>query len=108
MRILISSDNHIGYLEKDPLRGSDSFDSFEEVLQIALQENVDFVILGGDLFHANNPSRFTLYKTLEILKNGMRRSWTFNRDKRKLYLSATAVCRFSMYSIIVFVFRRVS
>jgi double-strand break repair protein MRE11 len=68
MKILISSDNHVGYLEKDPLRGSDSFDSFEEVLQTALQQKVDFVILGGDLFHANNPSRYTLYRTLEILK----------------------------------------
>lgn len=31
MRILVSSDNHLGYMEKDPLRGEDSFKAFEEV-----------------------------------------------------------------------------
>jgi DNA repair exonuclease SbcCD nuclease subunit len=30
--------------------------------------NVDFVLLGGDLFHDNKPSRSTLIKTIRILK----------------------------------------
>lgn len=29
---------------------------------------VDFVLLGGDLFHDNNPSRYTLHRTMELLK----------------------------------------
>jgi lysyl-tRNA synthetase class II len=29
---------------------------------------VDFVLLGGDLFHENKPSRSTLVKTIEILR----------------------------------------
>lgn len=29
---------------------------------------VDFVLLGGDLFHDNNPSRYTLHRTMSILK----------------------------------------
>jgi DNA repair exonuclease SbcCD nuclease subunit len=29
---------------------------------------VDFVLLGGNLFHENNPSRSTLVKTIEILR----------------------------------------
>jgi double-strand break repair protein MRE11 len=33
---------------------------------IALQ--VDFILLGGDLFHENKPSRSTLVKTIEILR----------------------------------------
>ena len=28
--IMISTDNHLGYLEKDPVRGEDSFRAFEE------------------------------------------------------------------------------
>lgn len=35
MRILIATDNHLGYLEKDPVRGNDSFITFEEILQQA-------------------------------------------------------------------------
>ena len=29
LRILIASDNHLGYLERDPVRGNDSFETFE-------------------------------------------------------------------------------
>lgn len=39
-RILVATDNHVGYLEKDPIRGNDSFESFEEILQIATDEEV--------------------------------------------------------------------
>ena len=41
----------MGYREKDAVVGADSFHAFEECLQIANQRNVDFVLLGGDLFH---------------------------------------------------------
>ena len=49
--ILITTDNHMGYREKDAIVGPDSFNAFEECLQIANKKNVDFVLLGGDLFH---------------------------------------------------------
>ena len=55
-KILITTDNHMGFREKDPIVGQDSFDSFEECLQIGNQKNVDFVLLGGDLFHDQRPS----------------------------------------------------
>ena len=29
---------------------------------------MDFVLLGGDLFHDNKPSRRTLYRTMEIMR----------------------------------------
>ena len=32
-KILLSTDNHLGYKEDDPIRGNDSYASFEEVLQ---------------------------------------------------------------------------
>jgi len=54
--ILITTDNHMGYREKDPQVGMDSFHAFEECLEIANEKNVDFVLLGGDLFHEQRPS----------------------------------------------------
>lgn len=69
IKILISTDNHLGYLEKDPIRGDDSFRVFEEVLQLAKANQVDMLLLGGDLFHHNKPSSYTLVKTMELLRN---------------------------------------
>ncbi|KAJ1648782.1 meiotic recombination [Dispira simplex] len=68
LRLLLATDNHLGYLEKDPVRGDDSFLAFEEILQIAQTEEVDGILLGGDLFHDNRPSRKTLYRTLKLLR----------------------------------------
>ncbi len=39
-RILIATDNHLGYLERDPIRGNDSFVAFEEVLRCAKEKQV--------------------------------------------------------------------
>lgn len=55
--ILITTDNHMGFREKDPVVGEDSFISFEECLEVANRRNVDFVLLGGDLFHDQRPSQ---------------------------------------------------
>ncbi len=61
-RIMVSTDNHIGFMERDPVRGSDSFLAFEEVLATARKKGVDMVLLAGDLFHENKPSRYTLWR----------------------------------------------
>lgn len=67
-RILLSTDNHLGYLEKDLIRGSDSFITFEEILAISQNIEPDFVLLGGDLFHDNKPSMSSLFKCTELLR----------------------------------------
>jgi double-strand break repair protein MRE11 len=59
-RIMVATDNHLGYLENDQIRGDDSFVSFEEILKVSKQENVDYLLLGGDLFHHHNPSKKTM------------------------------------------------
>lgn len=46
----------------------DSFAAFEEVLYLAKRYRCDMVLLAGDLFHDNRPSRRTLFKTMEILR----------------------------------------
>jgi len=66
--VLLATDCHIGFLEKDLIRGQDSFKTFEEILKQAVEYDVDFILLGGDLFHANKPSRTTLYKTSSLLR----------------------------------------
>ncbi|KAL5034892.1 meiotic recombination, variant 2 [Batrachochytrium dendrobatidis] len=67
-RILLATDNHLGYMEKDPIRGQDSFNSFEEILQLAQDREVDMVILGGDLFHDNKPSQKSLCTAMSLLR----------------------------------------
>jgi hypothetical protein len=43
---LVATDLHVGYGERDPVRKDDSFRTFEEVLQLAVYENVDFILCG--------------------------------------------------------------
>ena len=67
-RILIATDCHLGYLERDAVRGNDSFVTFEEILKIAKTNDVDFVLLGGDLFHENKPTRRSLHSCMALLR----------------------------------------
>lgn len=67
-RIFVCTDNHLGVNEKDPIRGNDSFIAFEECLKYAKDNDADFILLGGDLFHENKPSRSCLVKTIELLR----------------------------------------
>lgn len=68
LRTLLSTDNHLGYLERDPIRGNDSFAALEEVLSIARSNKCDLVLLSGDVFHENKPSRRTMHRTMEIMR----------------------------------------
>ncbi|OCH84350.1 DNA repair exonuclease [Obba rivulosa] len=68
IKIMLATDNHIGYLERDPVRGQDSIDAFREILQLAVKHDVDFILLAGDLFHENRPSRDCLYQTMALLR----------------------------------------
>ncbi|KDO27527.1 hypothetical protein SPRG_06794 [Saprolegnia parasitica CBS 223.65] len=69
VKILVSTDNHLGYCENDGVRGKDSFRAFEEMLAIGVKAKVDFVLLAGDLFHHNKPSRATMYRTMSLLRH---------------------------------------
>ena len=68
VRILVSTDNHLGFAERDPTRCDDCFAAFEEVLATAKEKKVDFVLLAGDMFHENKPTRRTLHCTMELLR----------------------------------------
>ncbi|OHT17588.1 Ser/Thr protein phosphatase [Tritrichomonas foetus] len=67
IKFAIFTDTHLGHEERDPVRGKDSFDAFEEALQISLDEKVDCIIHAGDMFDEPSPTRSTMIKTNEIL-----------------------------------------
>ena len=48
IRILLATDNHIGYLEKDPIRGQDSINAFREILQLAVKHDVSILEVAQD------------------------------------------------------------
>jgi double-strand break repair protein MRE11 len=68
IRILISTDNHLGFMEKDPVRCNDAMASFEEALHTAKAKNADMMLLAGDMFHENKPSRRTLHGAIDLMK----------------------------------------
>lgn len=68
IRILVSTDNHVGYSERDPIRGDDSWRSFHEIMCLAQERDVDMVLLAGDLFHENKPSRKSMYQVMRSLR----------------------------------------
>ncbi|KAG9240795.1 DNA repair protein [Calycina marina] len=68
IKILIATDSHVGYEERDPVRKDDSWRSFDEILKLAKSEDVDMVLLAGDLFHDNQPSRKAMFQVMKSLR----------------------------------------
>lgn len=63
MKILFTADWHIGvsqYSKTDPngaeSRLQDTMDVLDEIVEIAIDEGVDRLVVGGDVFHTNNPT----------------------------------------------------
>ncbi|KAG5982025.1 Double-strand break repair protein mus-23 [Claviceps digitariae] len=68
IRILVATDNHVGYEERDAIRKDDSWRTFDEILNLARTEDAYMVLLAGDLFHENKPSRKSLYQVMRTLR----------------------------------------
>ncbi|SCV70228.1 BQ2448_1622 [Microbotryum intermedium] len=78
IKVLLATDNHVGYAENDPVRGRDSINTFREILELAVANDasngalipirVDMLLLAGDLFHENRPSRTSLYQVISSLR----------------------------------------
>lgn len=68
LRVLIATDSHVGYNERDLHRGDDSWKTFHEVMCLAKEHDVDMILHGGDLFHENKPSRKSLYHVMRSMR----------------------------------------
>ncbi|CCC69086.1 hypothetical protein NCAS_0C00960 [Naumovozyma castellii] len=68
IRILLTTDNHVGYNENDPITGDDSWKTFHEIMMIAKNNNVDMILQSGDLFHVNKPSKKSMYQVMKSLR----------------------------------------
>jgi double-strand break repair protein MRE11 len=68
IRILVATDSHVGYNERDAHRKDDSWKSFHEVMCLAKEHDVDMVLHAGDLFHENKPSRKSMYQVMRSIR----------------------------------------
>ena len=68
LKILIASDVHLGLNERDTIRRDDPKNTFEEMFSLANEHGVDLVLLTGNLFHENKPSRKALQSAIEVLR----------------------------------------
>lgn len=68
IRILITTDNHVGFNENDLIRGDDGWKTFQEITYLAKTRDVDMILQGGDLFHVNKPSKKSLYHVMKALR----------------------------------------
>ncbi|XP_031845471.1 double strand break repair nuclease mre11 isoform X1 [Nomia melanderi] len=69
-KILVATDIHLGF-DHNKRRGqetADSFITFEEILHLGKENEVDFILLGGDLFHDTKPSQTAILKCMELLR----------------------------------------
>ena len=66
--MLVATDNHVGYNERDEERGNDSCETFHEIMRLAKERDVDMVLLAGDLFHENKPSRKSMNEVMRALR----------------------------------------
>jgi double-strand break repair protein MRE11 len=68
IRILVATDSHVGFQERDAHRKDDSWKTFHEVMCLAKEHDVDMVLHAGDLFHENKPSRKSLYHVMRSIR----------------------------------------
>lgn len=66
--ILLTTDNHVGFAENDPIRGDDAWCTFDEICRLARDRDVDMLVQGGDLFHINKPSKKSMFHVMKLLR----------------------------------------
>lgn len=58
LRILVATDCHLGYMEKDEIRRHDSFQAFDEICSVAEQKKVMMNLLLCSFLSATFSCRF--------------------------------------------------
>ena len=63
------SDTHLGLIQYGlEEREQDVYDSFNQAIDISIQDKVDFIIFAGDIFHTPNPSGTAILQMANALK----------------------------------------
>lgn len=69
MKILATADSHLGYQQYGlKERRKDFMDAFEQVIDVAIERDVDALVHAGDLFDKKNPSLATVKRSLYLLQ----------------------------------------
>lgn len=68
LKIFLTTDNHVGYKENDPILGDDSAVTFHEIMMLAKHQDADMILQSGDLFHVNKPSKQSMYQVMRSLR----------------------------------------
>ncbi len=58
-----ATDNHVGYMEKDPVRCNDSLESFEEILKVAKDQEVSSSVVTTHVTYWDITDTVVLYNT---------------------------------------------
>ncbi|OUS47171.1 Mre11 protein [Ostreococcus tauri] len=72
LRVLVATDTHLGFAERDAVRKDDAFAAFEEIFRHAREQKCDCVFMAGDVFDVNKPSRETLVRCMDVLREATR------------------------------------
>ncbi|WP_254763669.1 DNA double-strand break repair protein Mre11 [Natrinema marinum] len=68
-RVIHTGDTHIGYQQyNSPERRRDFLEAFRNVVDDAVEDDVDAVVHAGDLFHDRRPSLVDLQGTVDVLR----------------------------------------
>jgi exonuclease SbcD len=68
-RVIHTGDTHLGYAQyHSQTRRADFRDAFEQVIDDAVDDDVDAVIHAGDLFHDRRPELSDLLGTIRLLR----------------------------------------
>jgi len=65
MKLAFISDIHLGFAYGTE-REQESFDNFKQAFELALKDNPDLILLGGDIFHDRIPRQEILGKAIEL------------------------------------------
>ena len=68
-RVIHTGDTHLGYRQyHSPTRREDFLDAFRQVVQDAIEDDVDAVVHAGDLYHDRRPGLRDLLGTIDVLE----------------------------------------
>ncbi len=71
MKFAHIADAHLGAFSKNPKLKELNLKAFEIAIQKSIEEQVDFIIIAGDLFHNPIPDMEIVRRAVEILKNAV-------------------------------------